>query len=74
MSDGPDPDAWLVTFGDLITLLLTFFVLMLSMSSMDNQRLKVAFEHFGGKPAIFEGGDSSAIGPDVENSEEGTKE
>ncbi|WP_243544437.1 OmpA/MotB family protein [Pseudodesulfovibrio tunisiensis] len=27
---------WLVTFSDLTTLLLTFFVLLLSMSSMDN--------------------------------------
>ncbi|MBG0777835.1 MAG: flagellar motor protein MotB [Desulfovibrionaceae bacterium] len=29
-----DP-AWLITFSDLVTLLLTFFVLLLSMSSMD---------------------------------------
>jgi chemotaxis protein MotB len=35
-----DPNAWMVTFGDLITLLLTFFVLLLSMSSMDNQKFK----------------------------------
>jgi len=33
-----DPNAWMVTFGDLITLLLTFFVLLLSMSSMDEQK------------------------------------
>lgn len=32
-------DAWLVTFGDLVTLLLTFFVLLLSMSSMDRSIL-----------------------------------
>lgn len=30
---------WLVTFGDLVTLLLTFFVLLLSMSSMDRSFL-----------------------------------
>ncbi len=33
-----DP-AWLVTFSDLVTLLLTFFVLILSMSSMDRSVL-----------------------------------
>ncbi|MCG8532648.1 MAG: flagellar motor protein MotB [Desulfovibrionales bacterium] len=31
--------AWLVTFSDLVTLLLTFFVLILSMSSMDKVML-----------------------------------
>jgi chemotaxis protein MotB len=30
---------WLITFGDLVTLLLTFFVLILSMSSMDRSFL-----------------------------------
>lgn len=30
---------WLVTFSDLVTLLLTFFVLLLTMSSMDNSIL-----------------------------------
>ncbi len=32
-------DAWMVTFSDLMTLLLTFFVLLLSMSSMDRSFL-----------------------------------
>ncbi len=74
MSDGPNPDAWLVTFGDLVTLLLTFFVLMLSMSSMDNQRLKKAFDHFGGKPGIFAGGESTVIGPPLEEDDSGSAE
>lgn len=74
MSDGPDPDAWLVTFGDLITLLLTFFVLLLSMSSMDKQRLKEAFEHFGGKPGIFDSGDSSIITTFIEDNPPGSAE
>lgn len=33
-SDSADGESWLVTFSDLMTLLLTFFVLILSMSSM----------------------------------------
>ena len=32
--------AWLVTFSDLMTLLLTFFVLLLSMASMTDERKK----------------------------------
>ncbi|MBW1803923.1 MAG: OmpA family protein, partial [Deltaproteobacteria bacterium] len=38
-----DPSLWMVTFSDLIMLLLTFFVLLLSMSSMDTKRLKEIF-------------------------------
>lgn len=38
-SAGAASDGWLVTFGDLVTLLLTFFVLLLSMSSMDRSVL-----------------------------------
>lgn len=41
---GMASDGWLVTFGDLVTLLLTFFVLLLSMSSMDKSVLtKITF-------------------------------
>jgi len=35
-----NPDAWMVTFSDLIMLLLTFFVMLLAMSSMDTKKLK----------------------------------
>lgn len=37
---GPSAPAWMVTYSDMVTLLLTFFVLMLSMAEMD----KVKFE------------------------------
>lgn len=35
---GDDTPAWLITFSDLMTLLLTFFVLLLSMATMINER------------------------------------
>jgi len=43
----PDPQGWLVTFSDLITLLLTFFVLLLSMSSMDKKIVRESLHLFG---------------------------
>ena len=38
--DGIDPDGWMITFSDLLTLMLTFFVLLFSMSSLDAKALK----------------------------------
>lgn len=40
------PTSWMVTFSDLSTLLLTFFVLLLSMSTMDRKTLKSMFHNF----------------------------
>jgi len=40
-----DSQRWMVTFSDLVTLLLTFFVLTLSMSAMDGGRIQRAFGH-----------------------------
>ncbi|MCL6582426.1 MAG: OmpA family protein [bacterium] len=37
-----DPQAWMFSFSDLLTNMLTFFVLLYSMSSMNN----LAFEHY----------------------------
>ncbi|MBA4366041.1 MAG: hypothetical protein C0403_00180 [Desulfobacterium sp.] len=36
-------DLWMLTFGDLVMLLLTFFVLLLSMKSMDKKDLRELF-------------------------------
>ncbi|MEA3466165.1 MAG: flagellar motor protein MotB [Thermodesulfobacteriota bacterium] len=48
--------AWMVTYSDLVTLLLTFFVLLLSMANMDKVKIgqaassmRGAFGMFGGK-------------------------
>jgi chemotaxis protein MotB len=45
---------WMVTFSDLVMLLLTFFVLLLSMSSMDTKKLKRMFAHFKGSSGSLE--------------------
>jgi len=39
----PDSNGWMMTFGDLIMLLLTFFVMLLTMKSMDTKALKEMF-------------------------------
>jgi chemotaxis protein MotB len=46
----------MVTFADLMTLLLTFFVLLLSMSTLDNQRVKLALGSLRGSTGVLDGG------------------
>jgi len=41
-----NPDGWMGTMSDLVFLLITFFVLLISMSSMDAKKLKEAFGFF----------------------------
>ena len=49
-----DTSAWMVTFSDLIMLLLTFFVLILTMSSMDQKKLKEIFRHLQEAVGVLE--------------------
>ncbi len=49
------PD-WLAAFGDLMSLLLTFFVLLLSMSSMDAKKVQEAVGSLAGALSVLEGG------------------
>ncbi|MDT8272378.1 MAG: flagellar motor protein MotB [Desulfomonilia bacterium] len=42
----PDRNAWMVTFSDMVTLLITFFVLLISMTSLDDKALKELFGFF----------------------------
>ena len=60
----PGAPAWMATFSDLMNLLLTFFILLFSMSSVDVAKfeeiaasLNASFSIFdSGAPAITEGG------------------
>lgn len=41
-----DSTAWMVTFSDLLTLMLTFFVMLLSTSAVEPEEVKAAFSVF----------------------------
>lgn len=51
--DEINPNAWMTTFSDLVTLLLTFFVLLFSFTSMDDKKLKISFQNFSGSTGVL---------------------
>jgi chemotaxis protein MotB len=53
--------AWLAAFGDLMSLLLCFFVLLLSMSSMDAKKVSEAIGSLSGAMSVLEGGSQTEI-------------
>jgi chemotaxis protein MotB len=53
--------AWLAAFGDLMSLLLCFFVLLLSMSSMDAKKISEAIGSLSGAMSVLEGGVKTEI-------------
>jgi len=52
---------WLAAFGDLMSLLLCFFVLLLSMSSMDAKKISEAIGSLAGAMSVLEGGTKTEI-------------
>ncbi|RUM28393.1 MAG: flagellar motor protein MotB [Aquifex sp.] len=56
----PKPPAWLTSFGDLMSLLLTFFILLYSMSVISLEKfyqvLKGIISAFGAQSVVFEEG------------------
>jgi len=52
---------WLAAFGDLMSLLLCFFVLLLSMSSMDAKKISEAIGSLSGAMSVLEGGVKTEI-------------
>ena len=62
--EGPGAPEWMVTFSDCMTLLLTFFVLLLSFSSFDDRvfrRLKVIYSRAFSRVTPVIGSDSDAL-------------
>ena len=58
--------AWMTTYGDMMTLLLVFFVLLYSFSEMDLDKFKGFISSFQAKVGVLEGGktiiDESEVG------------
>lgn len=48
-----DSKGWMTTFSDLVTLLLTFFVLLFSFNSMDDKKLEVMFGNFSAGSGVM---------------------
>jgi len=59
--DAPAPGspAWMATFSDLMNLLLCFFVLLFSMSSVDQGKAEALIQSLAQTFSIFDGGGSS---------------
>ncbi len=54
---------WMVTFSDMVTLLLTFFVLLMSMASMDKIKFRQASGSLAGAFGVLSSNSSQTISP-----------
>lgn len=59
--------AWMATYGDMVTLLLCFFVLLFSMSSVDVAKFKAAMSSFADQIDVFPGGETLTEGEMLNN-------
>ncbi len=57
---------WLAAFGDLMSLLLCFFVLLLSMSTMDAKKVQEAIGSLAGALSVLEGGTKTEISREMQ--------
>ena len=54
--------AWLVSWGDMCTLLLTFFIIMISFAEIEGKDFFLVLSSFRGSLGVFEGGYSLSAG------------
>ncbi len=66
--EGPQgAPAWMSTYGDMVTLLLCFFVLLFSMSSVDIAKFKAAMSSFADQIDVLPGGEALTEGELLNN-------
>lgn len=54
---------WMVTYGDLVTLLMCFFVLLFAFSEIDAQKFEAVMQSFQGSAGVLEGGKALSEDP-----------
>jgi len=57
----PDPEAWMTTFADLVSLMLTFFILLVSMSTLDKTGLQDISTYFSKAVSVMNAGERTEI-------------
>jgi len=57
----PNTEAWMTTFADLVSLMLTFFILLISMSTMDKTGLSDIETSFRNAVSVLNSGDKTEL-------------
>lgn len=57
---------WMTTYGDMMTLLLAFFVLLYSFSTLDANKFKMMIEGLQGKLGVLKGGKTISSAPMID--------
>lgn len=64
--NGGSSPAWMTTFGDMMTLLLVFFVLLYSFSSMDVEKFRGFISALQNQLGVLEGGQTITPNPNID--------
>jgi len=62
----PGSPAWMTTFGDMMTLLLVFFVLLYSFSSMDVEKFRGFISALQSQLGVLDGGQTITPNPNID--------
>ncbi len=65
--EGGGAPEWMATYGDLVTLLMCFFLLLFAFSEIDAQKFEAVMQSFQGSAGVLEGGTTLSESPLVFN-------